>query len=49
MADLDGPSLCREDPYEGGPEYLGAMIRLNETPGIGITKMPVVFENVKLR
>ena len=44
MADLDGPSLCREDPYEGGPDYRGAKIWLNETPGIGITKVPAVFE-----
>ena len=34
--DLDGPSLCREDPYTGGPEYDGPWIRMNDTPGIGI-------------
>lgn len=35
--DLDGPALCRTDPYVGGPEYDGAHIRMNETYGIGIT------------
>lgn len=40
-ADLDGPSLCRTDPYIGGPEFAGPRIRMNETPGLGITKVPV--------
>jgi o-succinylbenzoate synthase len=39
-ADLDGPSLCRVDPYEGGPSYEGPRILMNETPGIGIVKVP---------
>jgi o-succinylbenzoate synthase len=39
-ADLDGPSLCRVDPYEGGPRYEGPRILMNETPGIGIVKVP---------
>lgn len=39
-ADLDGPSLCLEDPYEGGPVYEGPWIRMNETPGIGISHAP---------
>ncbi len=39
-ADLDGPSLCSEDPYEGGPEFCGGLIRMNETPGLGITAVP---------
>ena len=43
MADLDGPSLCRIDPYTGGPVYDGPFIRMNETPGIGITGIPVGF------
>ena len=46
MADLDGPSLCKEDPYTGGPDYVGAKILLPETPGIGITEVPAVFEEV---
>ncbi len=46
MADLDGPSLCREDPYEGGPVFAGPKIRLPETAGIGITRIPVEFEVV---
>ena len=47
MADLDGPSLCRIDPYEGGPVYEGPKIFLGEEPGIGIRKVPVSFEIVK--
>lgn len=39
-ADLDGPGLCSIDPYEGGPHYQANMIYLNETPGLGITKVP---------
>ena len=39
-ADLDGPGLCRIDPYEGGPKYEANMIYLNETPGLGITRVP---------
>lgn len=46
MADLDGPSLCRIDPYEGGPNFAGPQIYLGEEAGIGITKVPVVFEAV---
>ncbi len=38
--DLDGPSLLKEDPYEGGPEFDGPFIRLNETPGTGILSAP---------
>ncbi len=39
-ADLDGPSLCSIDPYEGGPIYQGADIFMNDTPGIGILNAP---------
>ena len=35
-ADLDGPALCRVDPYPGGPVYDGPRITLNDTPGIGV-------------
>ena len=42
-ADLDGPSLCSVDPYEGGPDYQGAAIRMNDLPGIGITSVPCDF------
>ncbi len=42
-ADLDGPSLCSVDPFQGGPAYDGAMIRMNDTPGIGITSVPCDF------
>ncbi len=42
-ADLDGPSLCSVDPYEGGPDYDGATVRMNELPGIGITGVPCDF------
>lgn len=40
-ADLDGSSLCREDPYTGGPVFHGPKIMMNENPGIGITHVPV--------
>lgn len=46
MADLDGPSLCREDPYTGGPVFAGPDILLTEEYGVGITDMPVRFEEV---
>ena len=46
MADLDGPSLCSIDPYEGGPVYQGPEILLTEEKGIGIAKVPVLFEEV---
>ncbi len=39
-ADLDGPSLCREDPYTGGPVFDGSRIIMNETWGLGITSVP---------
>ena len=39
-ADLDGPSLCREDPYTGGPVFDGPKIFMNEDPGLGISKVP---------
>ena len=41
--DLDGPALCRIDPYEGGPAFEGAKITMTDDPGIGITKVPAVF------
>ncbi len=43
-ADLDGPSLCREDPYTGGPSFLGNRILMNTEPGLGIFKVPVFGE-----
>ncbi len=43
-ADLDGPGLCKIDPYVGGPEYKANMIYLNETPGLGITGVPAFNE-----
>lgn len=39
-ADLDGPSLCSLDPYEGGPIFHAANICMNETPGLGILNAP---------
>ncbi|MTK07948.1 MAG: dipeptide epimerase [Hungatella sp.] len=43
-ADLDGPSLCSEDPYTGGPAFMGSRIIMNEGPGLGIFKVPVFGE-----
>lgn len=45
-ADLDGPLLCREDPYDGGPVYDGSRIIMNDTDGLGITAVPV-FQQLK--
>lgn len=39
-ADLDGPSLCKEDPYTGGPVFEGSRITMNESFGLGITEVP---------
>lgn len=39
-ADLDGPGLCKIDPYVGGPIYENRTITMNETPGLGITGVP---------
>lgn len=41
--DLDGPALCREDPYEGGPVFDGARIVMPENSGIGIVNVPIQF------
>ena len=46
MADLDGPSLCKTDPYLGGPEFDGPRIRMTESFGIGITQIPVAFQKI---
>ena len=43
-ADLDGPSLCSEDPYSGGPAFMGSRIIMNAKPGLGIFKVPVFGE-----
>ena len=43
-ADLDGPSLCSEDPYSGGPAFMGSRILMNSEPGLGICKVPVFGE-----
>lgn len=39
-ADLDSPSLCRTDPYIGGPLFTGSTITMNESWGLGITGVP---------
>ncbi|MFI3237279.1 MAG: dipeptide epimerase [Lachnospiraceae bacterium] len=38
-ADLDGPALCKYDPYEGGPIYTGPNITITDAHGIGITSI----------
>ena len=48
LCDLDGPSLCAENPYIGGPRYEESRIFLPETPGIGITGLPVRFSPIVL-
>jgi o-succinylbenzoate synthase len=39
-ADLDGPSLCKVDPFLGGPYYNQNIIQMNDKPGIGIETVP---------
>ncbi|MBQ7915816.1 MAG: dipeptide epimerase [Firmicutes bacterium] len=39
-ADLDGPGLCKIDPYTGGPIYKENLIHMTDAPGIGITEVP---------
>jgi L-alanine-DL-glutamate epimerase-like enolase superfamily enzyme len=34
--DLDGPSLCRHDPVDGGVQFNDAQIRVSDAPGLGI-------------
>lgn len=41
-ADLDGPSLCSEDPYIGGPLFEGPVIHMTDAPGLGITCVPAL-------
>lgn len=41
MADLDGPSLCAVDPFEGGPDFQEAQVTMTDAPGLGLTKVPV--------
>lgn len=41
--DLDGPALCKIDPYEGGPVFEGPKITMPEAPGIGINRVPAEF------
>lgn len=38
--DLDGPALCKTDPYEGGPMFYESQIIMPEAPGLGITYVP---------
>ena len=40
MVDLDGPSLCRMDVYEGGPLFSGSTIKMGDANGIGINAFP---------
>lgn len=42
-ADLDGPSLCKYDPYEGGPVFDNSRIIMTDAPGLGITGVPCEF------
>lgn len=39
-ADLDGPSLCAVDPFDGGPIFEEATITMSADPGIGLSTIP---------
>ncbi len=41
--DLDGPALCRIDPYQEGPLFEGPRITMPKDPGIGIKYVPAKF------
>ncbi len=41
--DLDGPLLCKKDPFEGGPVFDKQDITMQNLPGIGIKSVPVTF------
>lgn len=44
MADLDGPSLCLDNPFTGGPDFVKNMILMNDSmPGIGISTDAIVY------
>ncbi len=43
-ADLDGPLLCSEDPFAGGPVFNGENIIMPSGYGIGIEKVPCEFK-----
>ncbi len=45
--DLDGPILCKFDPYEGGPIFNGRNIDMVEAHGIGITSIEQAIEIAK--
>lgn len=38
--DLDGPLLCKTDPFQGGPIFSPGRIALTDAPGLGITEIP---------
>ncbi len=38
--DLDGPAMCLEDPFEGGPQFEEANITMTQDPGVGLTQLP---------
>lgn len=42
--DLDGPSLCSEDPIIGGAVFSESIITLSEEPGLGIKSVPLLFK-----
>ena len=39
-ADLDGPSLCSVDPFEGGPRFDEALVSMTDLPGVGLSAIP---------
>lgn len=39
-ADLDGPSLCADAPFTGGPSFSGPTIAMTDDPGIGVENIP---------
>ena len=47
LIDLDGPSLCAEDPIAGGARFEGRTIVCGEAPGLGIEGIdPAAYEEL---
>ncbi len=41
--DLDGPLLCKSDPFVGGPSFAGSRVCMSDDYGIGIHTVPDCF------
>ncbi len=42
ITDLDGPGLCKDDPFKEGPDFNGRLIEMNDAHGIGFTDLSFI-------